>query len=317
MTDTVVTGTAQLETQVTTTQPNATDAPAGTTTTVTAPAAKPTETIITPAAQTNVPATFPDNWRELLAGGDAKEVNRLGRLADPTALYKAYRELETKVSTGQVKFPLPENATQEQISQYRKDNGIPEKASDYELSLADGVVIGEADEPVLSHVLEVAHANNVSPKVVNELVNEMLIARQEQAAAQIEAQKVVRFQNEEALRAKWGNNFLPNTMAVKNLLKGAGELGEQLMTARLPDGSLLGNNAQAIEWLAGLALELNPAGTVVPGSMGNQAEAIDDELKKYDELMKKNIQAWHKNPEAKARQRELLDAKSKLQARGY
>lgn len=281
-----------------------------------APVVPVAPTIVNTPTQT-VPADFPDNWRDKFASGDAKEVARLARFADPTAVYKAYRELENKLASGQVKTPLPKDASPEQVAAYRKENGVPETPGAYELELSPGVVIGESDEPIVGHMLQWAHSKNMSSPVVSEMVDQYFQARQAEQAVMVEKQKQIRFENEEALRAKWGGNFIPNVMAVKNLLAGAGELGEQLMVARMPDGSLLGNNASALEYLAALALDLNPAGTVVPGSSANQAQAISDELGDLEKLMKKDINAWRKNAPAKARHLELLDAQVKLKARGY
>lgn len=309
MTDSNTTGTGiSQETQVETVAPTVVTTPV-------VPEVKTQETIVTTEAPKGWIA---DDWREKIAGADAKELARLQRFPDVNSVYKSFRELESKLSSGTVKLDLPDNPTEEQIAQYRKDRGIPATAADYELSLQDGLTIGENDEPIVSHMLEAMHAENLPPKVVNQIVNEFFRAREEMAASQQEEQKVIKTTNEEILRKEWGGNFLPNVMAVKNLLAAApGGLGEALMVARLPDGSLLGNNAEAVKWLATVALDLNPAGTVVPGATGNQLQAIEDELKGLNDKMSKDIRAWHKDTASKARHRELLDAQGKLKARGY
>lgn len=320
MTDSTTGAQTTETTQVANTEVTATTTettPAVTTTTT------PTTTTTTQAAATvvntptEVKSWIADDWREKLANGDAKELARLQRFPDIASVYKSYREIEAKVSNGALRQPLPQNATEAQIAQYRKDNGIPETAGDYEVDIPEGIVLGEEDQTILGSVLDTMHKQNRTSAEVNEVVNSFLKAREIEQAAYIQNQNVIRVQTEEALRHEWGSNFLPNVGAVKNLLASAPDgLGEMLDNARLPDGSLLGNNPAALKWLAQLALDINPAGTVVPGATGNQMQSIDAELNELSQMMKTDLAAWRKNDTARARHRDLLDAKLKLQARG-
>lgn len=280
------------------------------------PQATPNEPTI--ATEEAPKAWFADDWREKIAGEDTKALDRLRRFSDPMAMWNSYRQLEGKVSSGQVKMGLPENPTDEQVAQYRKDNGIPAAVEDYKIDLPEGVVIGEDDQPVLGHVLQALHAGNVPNEVASQIVNSYLEAQEFVAAEKAEQQKAYRSQAEETLRQKWGNNYRPSLNAVQNLLAGAPKgVAEMIDKARLPDGSLAGNNPEILSWLASLAFDINPAGTVVPGASGNQLQAIDAELKELSAMRKKDINGWHKNLDAKKRERELFDAKAKLQSRGY
>ena len=271
--------------------------------------------VVAPIVETPKP-WFPDDWAEKMANGDEKELARLKRHPDPSSVWKSYRELENRVSNGAIKLALPDNATDEQVQQYRKDNGIPETADGYELELADGLTIGEQDEPIISRMLENFLDSNLPPAIVNKIVNGFFEARAEEAAQLEEQQKVIRAESEEALRAKWGGNYRNNLGAIKNLLSTFGDVGEDLMAARMPDGSLVGNNAQAVEALARLALDLNPAGTVVPGATGNQVQAIQQEIDDIEKLMRTNIHAYRADKGKVARLNQLYDARLKMQARG-
>lgn len=278
------------------------------------------------AAEPNVianPATgevkpwIADDWRQRMAGNDEKALERLKRFPDVGAIFKSYRELETKLSSGQVKTSLPENASEEQVAAYRKENGIPETASDYEFALADGVVIGEDDTPAVSKMLDVMHKANTPTGVVQAVINGYFQMRNEQVAQASEAQRTTKLETEELLRSDWGGNYLSNIATVRNFLAGAPEgFADQIMTARLPNGNTLGNDYNAIKWLSQVALELNPASTVVPTTAGNQMETIDSKINEYQALMSKNIDAWHKNTAAKADYQKLLAAKEKLTVRG-
>ena len=72
------------------------------------PAAAPAPTLISgaqsPAAAPAAPAPAPvaDDWRAKLSGGDAKELERLKRFTDEAAVWKSYRALEQKMSSGEL-----------------------------------------------------------------------------------------------------------------------------------------------------------------------------------------------------------------------
>lgn len=262
-----------------------------------------------------------DNWRERIAGDDQKALQRLQRFPDVGSVFKSFRELETKLSSGQVKQSLPENPTPEQISEYRQANGIPEKPTDYKLELSDGLVIGEADQPLIDGILEAAHAVNAHPAVVNAIVDEYYHMREvqmEQAQERLEQDKSNTIST---LTSEWGADFKPNMRAINNTLVAhlGQEMADLVLTAKLSDGSVLGNNVGAIMGLARLAKELNPAGTMVPNSGGDQISAIGDQIAEMENKMKTNIRAWqHPNNEAeRTRYRNLIEARDKLQQRGH
>src|SRR5206468_684958 len=108
--------------------------------------------------------TWPDDWRAKLAGDDKAFLKRLERFTDPAAVAKSYRELETKVSAPKVNAP-PADASPEQVAAWRKDQGLPETPDAYisGLEMPDGVVFGDADQPVLQKFAATAHEMNIPP----------------------------------------------------------------------------------------------------------------------------------------------------------
>src|SRR5262245_15852958 len=59
---------------------------------------------------------WPDDWREKMAEGDQRFLDTLKRYASPTALRDAFKEQRRLISSGQLRKPLPENATAEQLA---------------------------------------------------------------------------------------------------------------------------------------------------------------------------------------------------------
>lgn len=269
--------------------------------------------------QVQTPADFPEDWRAKLAGDDEKALKRLERFKSPKDIYQAYRSLEAKMSSGDVVQKLPEDATEEQISEYRKANGIPESAEGYLDALNSGVVIGDEDKELVNSFLESAHAKNAPPEVVGAALDWYYKVQEDQAAAQAEADKQRREAAADELRAEWGNEFRGNINSIKAFLDAAPvsddgtPLGDLLMGARLADGTPLGDSPAALRWLAKLANDENPAGFVAPGSGQGQIESIENEIKSIEAKM--GTSEYIKDEKMQARLRQLYEAQSKLNGR--
>jgi hypothetical protein len=276
-----------------------------------------TPEIKTPASGDRGNGWVADDWRERIAGQDTKMLERLKRFSDPAALANSYRELEVRQSQAKLQPVLPDNATEAQLAAYRKELGVPEKPEDYEIDFEEGLVFGKEDEPLVGYMLEVMHNANTPPAIANAVVNGYFKLREAEATQFAEQQEVIRLQTDDRLREIWGGNYRTNIATIQNMLKvmpnGAGDM---IMNARLANGQLLANNYEAITALAQLATDLYPAATVVPGGTGDQLQNIEGQLAEFKKMRQTDINAWHKNLPAKARERELLDAQMKLKARG-
>ncbi|MFK7944566.1 MAG: hypothetical protein AB8B85_16855, partial [Paracoccaceae bacterium] len=117
------------------------------------------------------PADWPEDWRTKLAGDDEKLQKRLDRMSSPADVLKSWRALEQKQSTGEMKATLPENATDEQVAEYREANGIPAEPKGYLDKLPDGLVIGENDEEIVNGFLDKAHGMNADPEFVGQAID--------------------------------------------------------------------------------------------------------------------------------------------------
>lgn len=280
--------------------------------------AKPAD-VVADASKEVVPDWAAD-WREKMAGGDEKELKRLSRFNSPVDVYKSARELERKMSAGEVKSKLPENATPEQLTAYRKDNGIPEKSDGYLESLPDGLVIGADDKPLISAYLEQVHGKNASPAVVAATLDWYYKTQETQIAELATADKAFRQSAEDTLRGEWGGEYRSNVNSIKAFLSEAGSSGDVpfndlLMNARLADGQLLGSHPDALRWLARLANDANPSGFVSPAAGGSQADSIETEMTAIETKMRTDRRAYDKDEKMQARYRDLITAKERLASR--
>ncbi len=274
----------------------------------------PTSPTATPTAP--VPGDWGDGWRLKMASGNAELAKQLERFQSPVAVFESLVETKKKLSSTRP-TALPANATPEQVAQFRKDNGVPEKPEDYKLEPGEGRVIGEFDKPIVDKIVKSFHGRNATPAEVNNAVK-LYFDLQDEQIGQMEARDVAdRKTVDDALHAELGGEYRANINAVEGLLATFPDgIGESIKDARLPDGSALFNSAPFLRTMIKIANELNPAATIVPGSTGAASSAVSDQISKYRGMMADGT--WDTHPERekfKKHYQELISAQEKLQAR--
>jgi hypothetical protein len=265
---------------------------------------------------------------EHYAAGDkkaeAKELKRLERVKDIKSLWGMYRELESRFTGGGlVKMP-GKDAKPEEIAEYHKALGVPEKPEEYfkSIKLDNGAVIGEADKPVADSFAAAVHKAGAPPAVVNAAMN-WYFQQQEQAAAALdEADDTFRRESLQALKDEWGPAYKRKLNSIATVFATApggadvnnpNSLWSQVATARTPDGKLLGNHPDWIKLMTYVAGEINPEATVVDD--GNQAGmGLEAELASIQALRKTDSKKYWSDA-IQAREAELIAAKQKIQAR--
>lgn len=297
---------------------------ADTSTVVETPAVETTETAVeTPAdtgsADAEEPVVGPDDWaaaRARIAKGDDKLEKRLARYTSVDSLAEALIQAQNKIASGSLKSALPKDATPEQLAEWRTENGIPEAPEGYELTLPDGLVIGEADKPNVDAYTKLAHDLNLTPEQVKGNLAWYFQEQERQIEVQSQADFEARVNGEEALREVWGSETKLNKNLIKGLIESApAGVPEQLLGARLADGTPLGSHPDTLRWLADLARQVNPVATVVPGSGSNASQAIDSELETIQDLMKDRTSKYWKGEGAskmQERYRQLISVKQKM-----
>lgn len=236
-------------------------------------------------------STWHEGWRQDIAkahvgadSGDAydKELTRLERMSNPADAYKSMRELETRVSSGELKAKseFPAEGSDVDQAKWRQDNGVPTEAAGY-LESMEGLVIGEGDKALVDSFLASSHEKNMPVEAVKAAVDWYYQTQEQNAADQ--ASVDVEFHNEsvETLREEMGPEYQRNMQDLKSWLAGAPDgLSDNLFGARLADGSLLGDNPGTLSWLVSQMREINPLSTVIPGTGGGEAMAsVEQEIK--------------------------------------
>ena len=261
----------------------------------------------------STPDWSPD-WRQKLAGDNEKLLKRFERYASPVEVGKALIAAQDKIRGGELVTKLSDKPTDEELAQFRKDNGIPESKDGYEIDLGNGRVIGDEDKELVDAFLESAHAKNMTPAQVNATLNTYYDLQEQQIEAINQQDLENSGKGEDELRVEWGPEYKRNINAIYNELSSKMEPDqiESLWQARMPDGVRVGDSPEVIKALLGMVLEANPMATVVPSGGGDMGKSIADEIKSIEETMRTDRKAYNRDEAMQQRYRDLLAAQAKM-----
>lgn len=269
------------------------------------------------------PADYPADWRERVAGDDKAYLNTLKRYGSVPDALKALRELQLRVSAGELRAPVKPpaaDATPEQVAAWRKDQGLPDKAADYvtNLKLANGVVPGEADKPLLDAVAEMAHKGNYPQQTVNDFVG-LYYSLQDQLAGQREETDAdFKVASLESAMAAEGADFRRNSAGLESFWREQPKgISDLVLGARTPDGHVLGEMPEVRSWVVGLMRDLNPAATILPPGTDGSAASVQTRMQQIEAMMyvdgKPNPAYFGTAVEKEYR--DLIDAQQRMQSR--
>ena len=271
-----------------------------------APAGDPPKTLADgPVADDKAagPTDFPADWRTRMAGGDDKALKILERFASPKAMADALVDVRTKISKGELKAPakpLGADATPEQVAEWRQANDIPETPDKYDVTLDNGVVLGEADKPKLASFQKRMHDANVPQSNFKAALGWWQEQQLADAEQQTLADATYRKGAEDNLREQWGPEYRVNVTLYKEALASLPEgMGETLNTARDAEGRLLGANPAFVSWLVNQRREENPLATVMAGSGVNGAQVMESEMAAIRAQMSDLNSPYNKGPKIK------------------
>lgn len=263
-----------------------------------------------------------DGWRDRLAAGStdaSKELKQLERYESPEQIWRKARELERKMSAGELRTAKPNSGTAEELTRWRSENGVPAKSEEYEIRVPEGGKPPKEDDPFLKAFLKDAHAADYTQGQVDSALASFYgeVSRQERAISEAEAEAEKR--TEDTLRAEWGPDYRANKNMAAALLARAPEgFRDKFMNGYLDDHTPIKASGDAWKWLVQLEREINPAATVLPGAGGDVGQSVAAELVNMQKMMGNANSEYWKGPNAdknQARYRDLVAAKQKLDAR--
>lgn len=264
------------------------------------------------------PPTF--DWRKELSGGDDSALKTFERFSTPKDAGKAYLEAVTKIRTNTLAKPLAADAKPEEVAEWRKANGIPEKPEGYFEKLPNGRVLGQEDQPLFTEFANaVAHKHNLKPEAVHDIVDWYYKLADTESAQLSTVDKTHTKEAEDALRAAWGEDYRANQNHLDNYMAGLPEnLQKSFREGFGGDGRKLMHNPDFVQWMSNIAREFTPTGIVAAGGNESQMSTITDELGKLIKLSGDQHSAYWKGADAQklqARHMQLIDAQQKLESR--
>ena len=208
------------------------------------------------------------DWRALMAGDDVKAVETLARYQSPTDFFKSWQEQRAALSKRAEPARLQDNATPEQIAEYRKGLGLPEiskdaKPTDYmsafKIEPPKGYELSEVESTMLSEYAKLAYEQGHSPREVKAATD--FFFRQQAAGQQAQNRVAVDYMkaSQNTLRDELGSAEYEAQQAagelwLKNEFKDAPDEFTNLLHAQMPNGGKLGDNPWFFKLIAKQAM---------------------------------------------------------------
>ena len=291
-----------------------------------APAKEPVKSAADPAVAPPAPAAgdvppaakeWPKEWRELFAGDDKKRIAKVARYSDPGKVLDALVAVETDLHSGRYIKKLPTHYTDEELSEFRKANNIPDKPDGYDTDLGNGIVWGEADKPHIDDFTRYAHENNMTPDEVKRGLGWWAQYQETLLAKQDEADTIAMQEAATTLRAKWGGEETKNKNFLKTVLDQQEGLYSGMLNARMPNGRRLGDSPEALDFLVKKFAEADPYARELPGNGQDPAKTVEKEMADIKAMMGNKESKYWKGPESAAiqeRYRNLIELRSRAAA---
>lgn len=220
-----------------------------------------------------------EKWREDLADGDEATLKLLTRLGSPKAMITKLLAQEQTIRRGAHRAApeLPENATDEQVAEYRKALGVPESPDGYGIEFAKEIPVGDHEKALAKSYAEFAHQENIPASQAKKSFDWY---QQQYAKDILEAtdnRKRALAQNDAELAMHYGGEYSRNAGLLQEWFERNPALARAVKAQAQDKGVLM----EAIE----KAIEEAPPEAFIEGG-GVSGKSIEERL---DELSTKNV----------------------------
>ena len=266
-----------------------------------------------------------DDWRQRLVAGSTdadRDLAQLGRYESPEQIWRKARELEKRMSSGELKSALKAGASADEVARWRQENGIPSEAKAYKVNLPanvkDGAKVMEEDKEFLDAFLGSAHQANFTQAQVDTALAGYYaeVDRQERNLTEAEAAAVQK--TDQMLKQEWGADYTLNKNLAESFLSRApAGFKDRFWNGYLADHMPIRASPDMWKWLVQVEREINPAATVVTSSSANLGQTVEAELSQFRAWMaapkgSPEYQKYWGDEKAQERYRQLLTAQEGL-----
>ncbi len=263
-----------------------------------------------------------DGWRDQLAKTSTdpdKEKKQLERYESPEAVWRKARELERRMSSGELRSTLKKDATTQELAAWRAENGIPAKPEEYKLNMPAGKQAPKEDDAFLKAFQKSAHEAHYTQAQFDMALNTFYAEVDRQQSAMSEAEQRAVEACDEKLRQEWGADFKPNKAIAEGLLaKAPAGFKDRIMNGYLADHSPIRADPNTWKWLVQLGREVDPYATVVPGGGTGSAASVAARIDELKKMMGNSASDYWKGPNAEKLQEEyrnLVTARDRAAAK--
>lgn len=236
------------------------------------------ETLIDDATQGGSEPQTENDWRTEDSGGDERVLRELKRYANRHNVAKALVETKNKIRAGIAPLELPENATEEQVAEYRKAIGIPDTPDGYELKFRQDFQATEDHKNMLSAWAAHAHAKNMLPAAAKEAVEFVQQWEERQSRERTAAMQRMLMQTDRELESEYGADYRRNIGVLKETYLAFRPALRDIVLSNL-------HNKALIRELMEDALDANPT-AVLEGDVSSGGRSLQEQI---DELTQKAI----------------------------
>ena len=170
-------------------------------------------------------------------------------------------------------------------------------------------MLGEADKPVISEFAAAAFSSDMDPGHFSALVDKYYELQDRQLADRAEADMAFHNESLSALNTEWGALARREINGVNAFIGQyfPQEMAAGLLSARTPDGRMLGDNPAFIRAIAALNRQVNPVSTLVPAGGNDPTASIGERLAEIRKLQGDGSSDYWRGPKAEGLQQEYLD----------
>lgn len=256
----------------------------------------------------------------MLAGEDTKGIETLARYKTPGDFWKAHSELRTKLSERPAVARLPDNATPEQIGEYRKGLGLPEIAADakpeafmdaYGIKLPEGYEASEVEKGMVGDFAKLAYEQGGSPREIKQAVD--FFFQQQQAVMQAANTRAVELRQEwqQSLKNELGRDYDATLASAESYLKQTfGDDLPNLLGAQLPGGGYLGDHPAFFKMAADLALQNGFGDRIETNALEAGGKSLAQQHHEIEQL-RMSDPARYNAPEVQAKLDKLIELRLK------
>ena len=260
------------------------------------------------------------DWRDRWAGDDEKFRKHLDIFSTEADAAKSYMELR-KLNSKKREIPtLGEDATEEQVAQYRKDMGVPDSHEGYEITAE----FSDADKPLVDMYLQEMNLDHATPAEANKALNAYSRIQQRIQEQVQQSTREALQQQEKELRVKFGGDYENNLNLNRNfLIKDMGsDAAALLFGGELSDGRKVGGGMDA----DGNPLKFHPElhslfnriardegfGDTTPYGNEQAANRIEQDIAKIENVMRNDENRYWKDEKMQAEYADLLKKRKRM-----